>query len=115
MQYFMGGRGSKCGDRGNMRVLGSTIMLLAFAFALPGSMSTALPIRLLLVGGTRGGIGLLLALLLVTLLGKVRVTVLALHSGNLLHRLRSLCSLMLSVVSLGLKLTYDLTSDIIQL
>ena len=85
--------------------------MLAFAFALPRSTSTALPVRLLLVGGTRGR-GWLLVLLLVTLLGKVRVTVLALYSGNLLHRLRSL---VLSSVSLGLKLTYDLTSDIIEL
>src|SRR6266581_9487501 len=111
----MGGRGSECSDRGKVSVLRSTITLLAFAFALPRSTSTALPMRLLLVGGTGGGIGLLLALLLVTLLGKARVTALALYSGNLMHRLRSLCGLMLSAVSLGLKLTYDLTSDIIQL
>src|SRR6266571_8966604 len=106
----MGGWGSECGDRGNVRVLGSTITLLAFALSLPRSTSTALPMRLLLVGGT-GGRGWLLALLLATLLGKARVTALALHSRNLLRRLRSL---MLSVVSLGLKLTYDLTSHIIQ-
>ena len=112
MQYFMGGWGSECGDRGNVRVLRSTITLFAFAFALPRSTSTTLPVRLLLVGGT-GGRRLLLTLLLVTLLGKARVTALALYSGNLLHRLRSLCSLMLSAVSLSLKLTYDLTSDII--
>ena len=105
----MGGQGSECGDRGNVRVLGSTITLFAFALALPGSTSTALPMRLLLVGGARSG-RLLLALLLVTLLGKARVTTLALYSGNLLRRL---CSLMLSVVSLSLKLTYDLTSNII--
>src|SRR6266702_1583666 len=110
----MGGRGSECGDRGNVRVLRSTITLLAFALSLPGTMSTALPMRLLLVGGT-GGRGLLLSLLLVTLLCKARVTTLALYSGNLLRRLRSLCSLMLSMVSLSLKLTYDLTSHIIQL
>src|SRR6266702_1316448 len=108
----MGGWGSECSDRCNVRVLGSTITLLAFA--LPRSMSTTLPMRLLLVGGT-GGRGLLLVLLLVTLLSKARVTTLALHSGNLLRRLQSLCSLMLSVVSLGLELTYDLTSHIIQL
>src|SRR6266702_5477025 len=105
----MGGRGSECSDRGNVRVLGSTITLLAFAFALPGSTSTALPIRLLLVGGTRSW-RLLLTLLLVTLLSKARVTTLALHSGNLLRRLGSL---MLFAVSLSLKLTYDLTSDIV--
>src|SRR6266702_6985619 len=110
----MGGRGSECGDRGKVRVLRSTITLLAFALSLTGTTSPALPVRLLQVGGT-GGRGLLLALLLVTLLGKARITALALYSGNLLHRLRSLCSLMLSAVSLGLKLTYDLTSDIIEL
>src|SRR6266702_4415192 len=108
----MGGRGSECSDRGKMRVLRSTITLLAFALTLSRSASTALPMRLLLVGGT-GGRGWLLALLLVTLLCKARVTALALYSGNLLRRLRSLCSLMLSAVSLGFKLTYDLTSDII--
>src|SRR6266571_4076423 len=105
----MGGRGSECSDRGKVSVLRSTITLLAFAFALPRSTSTTLPIRLLLVGGT-GGRGWLLALLLVTLLCKVRVTALTLYSGNLLRRLRSL---VLSTVSLSLKLTYDLTSDII--
>ena len=68
-----------------------------------------LPMRLLLVGRT-GGRGLLLALLLVTLLGKARVTMLALYSRNLVRRLRTL---VLSAISLGLKLTYDLTSDII--
>src|SRR6266702_3330245 len=108
----MGGRGSECSDRGKVRVLGSTITLLAFALTLSRSTSTALPMRLLLVGGTGGGRGLLLTLLLVTLLGKARVTALAFHSGNLL---RSLRSLMLPAVSLGLKLTYDLTSDIIKL
>src|SRR6266571_522115 len=106
----MGGRGSECSDRGKVRVLRSTITLLAFALTLSRSASTALPMRLLLVGGT-GGRGWLLALLLVTLLCKARVTALALYSGNLLRRLRSL---MLSAVSLGLKLTYDLTSHIIQ-
>src|SRR6266571_4122480 len=111
----MGGRGSECGDRGNVRVLGSTFTLLAFALAFSRATSTALSMRLLLVGGAGRGRGLLLTLLLVTLLGKARVTALALYSGNLLRRLRSLCSLMLSAVSLGLKLTYDLTSDIIQL
>src|SRR6266702_7683720 len=105
----MGGQGSKCCDRGNVRVLGSTITLLAFAFTLTGTTSTTLPIRLLLVGGTRSR-GWLLALLLVTLLGKARITALALNSRNLLCRLRSL---MLSAVSLGLKLTYYLTSNII--
>src|SRR6266571_3092462 len=110
----MGGWGSKCGDRCNVRVLRSTITLLAFALSLTRTTSTVLPMRLLLVGRT-GGRGLLLALLLVTLLGKARVTMLALYSRNLLRRLRSLCSLMLSAVSLGLKLTYYLTSDIIQL
>src|SRR6266702_3511655 len=107
----MGGQGSKCGDRGNVRVLGSTLTLLAFALSFTGTSSTTLPMRLLLVRGTRSR-GWLLALLLVTLLSKVRVTTLALYSGNLLHRL---CSLMLSAVSLSLKLTYDLTSDIIEL
>src|SRR6266702_3902167 len=107
----MGCWGSECGDRGNVRVLGSTITLLAFALTLTRSLSTMLPMRLLLVGGTRGR-GWLLVLLLVTLLGKVRVTVLALYSGNLLHRLRSL---VLSSVSLGLKLTYDLTRHIIEI
>src|SRR6266702_772588 len=110
----MGGRGSECGNRCNVRVLRSTITLLAFALSLTGTTSTTLPIRLLLVGRTRGR-GLLLVLLLVTLLGKARVTTLVLHSGNLLCRLRSLCSLMLSAVSLGLELTYDLTRHIIQL
>src|SRR6266702_7644506 len=105
----MGGRGSECSDRGNVRVLGNTITLLAFA--LTRSMSTALPMRLLLVGGTRGR-GWLLALLLVTLLCKARITTLALNSRNLLCRL---CILMLSMVSLSLNLTYDLTGDIIQL
>src|SRR6266702_110340 len=107
----MGGWGSKCGDRCNVRVLRSTITLLAFALSLTRTTSTVLPMRLLLVGRT-GGRGLLLALLLVTLLGKARVTMLALYSRNLLRRLRSL---MLSAVSLGLKLTYDLTSNIIEL
>src|SRR6266704_1231148 len=111
----MGGRGSECSDRGKVRVLRSTITLLAFALTLSRSTSTALPMRLLLVGGTGRGGGLLLTLLLVTLLCEARVTTLAFYSGNLLRRLCSLCSLMLSVVSLGLKLTYDLTSDIIQL
>src|SRR6266702_1280894 len=97
----MGGRGSECSDRGNMRVLRSTITLLAFALTLPRSTSTMLLMRLLLLGGTGGG-RLLLMLLLVTVLG--------LYSGNLLHRLRSF---VLSAVSLGLKLTYDLTSYII--
>src|SRR6266581_3201893 len=110
----MGGRGSECSNRGKVRVRRSTITLLAFALSLTRTTSTVLPVRLLQVGGTRGR-GLLWALLLVTLLGKARVTALALYSGNLLRRLRSLCSLMLSAVSLGLKLTYDLTSDIIQL
>jgi len=110
----MGGQGSECGDRGKVRVLRSTITLLAFALSLTGTTSTTLPVRLLQVGGT-GGRGLLLALLLVTLLGKARITALALYSGNLLCRLCSLCSLMLSAVSLSLKLTYDLTSDIIKL
>src|SRR6266702_7411911 len=105
----MGGQGSECSDRGNVRVLGSTITLLAFALTLPRSTSTVLPKRLLLAGGTRNG-RLLLMLLLVTLLSKARVTMLALHSGNLLRRLHSL---VLSAVSLSLKLTYDLTSDII--
>src|SRR6266702_7545814 len=104
------GWGHKCSDRGNVRVLGSTITLLAFALTLTGTTSTMLPMRLLLVGGT-GSRGWLLVLLLVTLLCKARVTTLALNSGNLLHRL---CSLMLSMVSLSLKLTYDLTGDIIQ-
>src|SRR6266568_87207 len=103
----MGGRGSECSDRGKVRVLRNTITLLAFALTLSRSTSTARPMRLLLVGGTGRGRGLLLTLLLVTML--------ALYSGNLLRRLRSLCSLMLSAVSLGLKLTYYLTSDIIQL
>src|SRR6266571_7907469 len=98
----MGGQGSECSDRGNVRVLRSTITLLAFAFALPRSTSTALPVRLLLVRGTRDR-GWLLALLLITLLGKARVTVLTLNSGNILRRLGSL---MLSAVSLSLKLTY---------
>jgi len=62
----MGGQGSKCSDRGNVRVLGSTITLLAFALSLTRTSSTVLPMSLLLVGGT-GGRGLLLALLLVTL------------------------------------------------
>src|SRR6266702_2817078 len=115
MQYFMGGRGSECSNRGKVRVLGSTITLLAFALALFRSASTALPMRLLLVGGTGRSIRLLLALLLVSLLGKARITALTLYSGNLLRRLHSLCSLMLSMVSLSLKLTYDLTSDIIKL
>src|SRR6266702_6946450 len=105
----MGGQGSECSDRGNVRVLGSTITLLAFALTLPRSMSTALPKRLLLAGGTGGG-RLLLMLLLVTLLGKAMVTMLALYSRNLVRRLRTL---VLSAISLGLKLTYDLTSDII--
>src|SRR6266702_4143206 len=98
MQNFMGGQGSECSDRGKMRVLRSTIMLLAFALTLSRSTSTTLPMRLLLVRGTGGGRGLLLTLLLVTLLGKARITTLALYSGNLLCRLRSLCSLMLSAV-----------------
>src|SRR6266581_7349988 len=111
----MGGQGCECSDRGKVRVLRSTITLLAFALAFSRSTSTALPMRLLLVGGTGGGRGLLLTLLLVTLLGKARVTALAFYSGNLMRRLHSLCGLMLSAVSLGLKLTYDLTSDIIKL
>src|SRR6266702_6039370 len=111
----MGGRGSECSDRGKVRVLWSTITLLAFALTLCRSTSTALPMRLLLVGGTGGGRGLLLTLLLVTLLCKARVTALAFYSRNFVRRLRSLCSLMLSAVSLSFKLTYDLTRDIIQL
>src|SRR6266702_2163556 len=110
----MGGWGSECSDRGNVRVLGSTFTLLAFALTLSRSTSTALLMRLLLVGGT-GGRGLLLVLLLVTLLCKARVITLAFHSRNLLRRLHSLCSIMLSSVSLSLKLTYDLSGNIIEL
>ncbi len=85
--------------------------MLALAFTFTRTPSTVLPVRLLLGGGTKGR-RLLLALLLTSLLSKVRIATLALDGGNLLC---SLCTLVLSAVSLGLKLTYDLTGNIIQL
>ncbi len=62
MKNFVGGQGSEYGNWHNVGVLRSTFTLLALAFTLTGAMSTALPMRLLLVGGTRGrGLVLLLA------------------------------------------------------